>query len=314
MLRFAQDLVECRKIGFAKYFSHSAQLSMSSWTTEDSDALTPCGHCDSCTRPADGFTRRDVTLEAWKVLKIVEAVQADGGHLTLAMLAELARGNGGETYRVGGRKRKLDLERLCGGKVGLVKDELETLLVQLLIENYLRESYHQTAYKPIVYLLTGPLARRPTCLSQERVVLDRNVPKIECLFRTKATWKSRAKAGASKGKRKRQSQDSSDEQEEEEHGEDEMDDCISAPHKTMPVVHDYIRGGCKAMVCRERLDSDVESDSSTSDSSSCMRDPPAKKRRTEIKTKTVMEGNKEVIYILSDQDIKGPTVKWSAIN
>ncbi|KAJ7630796.1 P-loop containing nucleoside triphosphate hydrolase protein [Roridomyces roridus] len=298
MLRFAQDLVECRKIGFAKYFSHSSQLSMSSWTTEDSNALTPCGHCDNCTRPVDGFTRRDVTLEAWKVLKVAEAVQADRGQLTLAMLADLARGNGGGTYSAGGgggrkgrgknrEKVELDLERICGGKVGLKKDELETLLVELLIENYFRESYHQTAYSRIVYLVTGPLALRLTRIPRERVESDRNAPKIECLFRT-AVRKSRAKASASKGKRKRQSQGSSDEEEEEEeHGEDEMDDfiledepeSISVPRKTMPAVED----------------SDVESELPSWTYS--MRDPPTKKRRTEVKTRTVMEGNKEVIDI-----------------
>jgi ATP-dependent DNA helicase Q1 len=117
-----------------RYFSHSSQLSMSSWATEDSNALAPCGHCDNCTRPADSFERRDVTFEAWQVLKIADAVQHTGGQLTLTMLADLARGNGGGTYGVGGGGRKgkgkgrekekmdLDLERICAGKVNLKKD------------------------------------------------------------------------------------------------------------------------------------------------------------------------------------------------
>jgi ATP-dependent DNA helicase Q1 len=117
-----------------RYFSHSSQLSMSSWTTEDSNALAPCGHCDNCTRPEDSFERKDVTFEAWQILKVADAVQASGGQMTLSMLADLVRGNGGGNYAVGGGGRKgkgksrekeklsIDLSVVCGGEVGLKKD------------------------------------------------------------------------------------------------------------------------------------------------------------------------------------------------
>ena len=107
---------------------------MSSWTTGDSDALTPCGHCDNCTRPARDVDRKDVTLEAWQLLKILTAVEQDGGNLTLNMLAGLARGAGGGMYDVshgGGKKNgkgktkekvALDLDDVAGGVVELTKD------------------------------------------------------------------------------------------------------------------------------------------------------------------------------------------------
>jgi ATP-dependent DNA helicase Q1 len=107
---------------------------MSSWTTGDSDALTRCGHCDNCTRPPEDIDRRNVTLEAWQLLKIVTVVEKDKGNLTLNMIATLARGNGGGVYEVthGGRGRKgkgktkeklgLDLDDIAGGKVDLSKD------------------------------------------------------------------------------------------------------------------------------------------------------------------------------------------------
>lgn len=107
---------------------------MSSWTTDDSDALTRCGHCDNCTRPPEEIDRRNVALETWQLLKIVSAVERDGANLTLNMLATLARGNGGGAYEViqGGRGRKgkgktkekvgLDLDDVAGGKVNLSKD------------------------------------------------------------------------------------------------------------------------------------------------------------------------------------------------
>jgi ATP-dependent DNA helicase Q1 len=147
MLEFAEDLDECRKIQFAKfvcllkprigggselthsfcrYFSHSAQLSISSWSTEDAGALDPCGHCDNCTRSPNSVERKDVTLATWQILKIVDAVRRSGGKLTLAMLASLARGLQGGSYEVsqGGRnelkkKVKLDLETVAGGPVDM---------------------------------------------------------------------------------------------------------------------------------------------------------------------------------------------------
>ncbi|KAJ6604511.1 ATP-dependent DNA helicase [Mycena vulgaris] len=235
MLNFAQDLVECRKIGFAKYFSHSSQVSMSSWTTEDSNALAPCGHCDNCTRAPDSFERRDVTFEAWQILKVADAVQHTGGQLTLTMLADLVRGNGGGSYGVGGGGRKgkgksrekekvdLDLDVVCGGKVALKKDELESLLVELLV----------------VYLMNGPRALTLTRIPRDRVKTDKTAPKIECSFRNvvRKTKAKNAKASSSKGdkqagKRKRQTQ-SSDEEEEEEDAE-EMDDFILEDEKDEP--------------------------------------------------------------------------------
>ncbi|KAJ7654965.1 ATP-dependent DNA helicase [Mycena polygramma] len=298
MLSFAQELVECRKVGFAKYFSHSSQLSMSSWATEDSDALAACGHCDNCTRPADSFERKDVTMEAWQVLKVADAVQHSGGQLTLTMLADLARGNGGGTYGVGGGGRKgkgkgrekekvdMDLDLLCGGKVNLKKDELESLLVELLVQRYLIEKYHSTTYTTVVYLMTGPLAMRLTRIPRDRVKTDIHAPKIECSFRKAAAWKTKAKnakASTSKGdkktgKRKRQS-NSSDEEEEEEEEEEDVDDFI--------IEDDEIRQQQRAKrPLPEYLD---DSD----------KDPPPKKRRTENTNKPIVN---EVIDLMSDSD------------
>ncbi|KAJ7042384.1 P-loop containing nucleoside triphosphate hydrolase protein [Mycena alexandri] len=316
MLGFAQDLVECRKIGFAKYFSHSSQLSMASWATEDSDALAPCGHCDNCMRTAESFARKDVTLEAWQVLKVADAVQQTGGQLTLTMLADLARGNGGGTYGVGGgRKGKgkarekekvdLDLERICGGKVDLKKDELESLLVELLVQRYMVEKYHSTAYTTVVYLMTGPLALRLTRVPRDRVKLDPHAPKIECVFRT-VTRKKKAKAakGSSSkgdkktGKRKRASASSEEEEDEEEDGGDEMDNSIQDDIDEEQQVN-----RSRTSAFPETLDdSDIESDVGWIHS---MRDPPAKKmnvppvkkRRTGSNSQT----NKEVIE-LTDSD------------
>lgn len=146
MLEFAEDVEQCRKIQFAtqvvlsflhplllrekhhaktgpyRYFSQSSNLSIASWSTSDSSALQRCGHCDNCLRPQDAVHRRDVTLDAWKILKVATLVNRAGGKVTLSGLADLARGLGGGKFEVNQGKRgkmkcSLDLEAECGGKV-----------------------------------------------------------------------------------------------------------------------------------------------------------------------------------------------------
>lgn len=148
MLRFAQDITECRKILFAKsaapftnclslvidanssqyrYFSMSANVAIASWTTNDEDALTRCGHCDNCKRSQDLVEHKDVALFAWRILKVVEAVERMRGRVTLNKLIALVRGNGGGKIdaAVGNGKRKarteevVNIDEVAGGVVQL---------------------------------------------------------------------------------------------------------------------------------------------------------------------------------------------------
>lgn len=176
---------------------------MSAWTTSESDALERCGHCDNCIRPPTALERKDVSFAVWQILKITAEVQREGGNLTQTMLGNLARGVGGGGYEVttgrGKRKEKekvvLDLDSVCGGKVDLKKEvrhscrwllrsnarffllqEIDHLVVQLLLDKYLSERYHSTAYATVVYMQLGPLALRFTRLSLESVKTDPPVP------------------------------------------------------------------------------------------------------------------------------------------
>ncbi|KAF8156587.1 P-loop containing nucleoside triphosphate hydrolase protein [Crassisporium funariophilum] len=200
MLDFAENLDQCRKIQFAKYFSHSSQLSISSWTTEDADALEPCGHCDNCSRPPETVERKDVTLATWQILKIIDAVRQTGGKLTLGMLSNLARGLGGASYDVSqGRKQKakekftLDLEAVSGGRVDLSRTEIEHLVVHLLTHRYLQEEYHDTAYSRLVYIAPGQLAARLSHHTLQTLRGDVK-RKLEFLFVTKMKTSGRNKA------------------------------------------------------------------------------------------------------------------------
>ncbi|KAJ3748117.1 P-loop containing nucleoside triphosphate hydrolase protein [Lentinula detonsa] len=180
MLSFAQNLKDCRKIQFANYFSHTSNISMASWSTSAHDS---CQHCDNCTRAPDSFEHKDVTLEAWQLLRIVQEVARGGGNATLAKVVELARSAGKAAYAgagetgggagggrgskrarksIGGEKEPviMDLDAVCGGKVELKKEDIEILLVHLLLNRYLKEQYYSTTYSTIVYIQLGERAPR----------------------------------------------------------------------------------------------------------------------------------------------------------
>lgn len=190
ILRFAQDMQECRKILFAKYFSASSDLSMASWTTNESDAMDRCGHCDNCTRPPANVEHKDVTVEAWQILKILEAVEGSGGRLTIAGLSDLSRGLGGGSFETGGggkrrnakEKIQIDYDSVAGGKVRLSKDDMESLIVQMLVLRYLEEAFSSTAYTVNVYVAPGNQALRLTRFTREDIV-NGGGPRIQCSFR-----------------------------------------------------------------------------------------------------------------------------------
>jgi len=74
---------------------------------------------------------KDVTVEAWRVLKVLEAVSQSNGRVTLSKLGDLARGKGSGTLevpgnlRVKGKQREtldIDVESLTEGRVELNKE------------------------------------------------------------------------------------------------------------------------------------------------------------------------------------------------
>jgi superfamily II DNA helicase RecQ len=108
-------------------------LSVSSQFSKSSkeDARSQCGHCDNCTRPPDSVDHLDVTIEAWRVSKFVEAVSQAKARITLTKLGELVRGKGSGALKASacGKRRvrdgetvNFDVEAIAGGKVNLNKD------------------------------------------------------------------------------------------------------------------------------------------------------------------------------------------------
>ncbi|KAF5356497.1 hypothetical protein D9757_012578 [Collybiopsis confluens] len=209
MLSFVQNIQECRKIQFANHFSHSSNLSITSWSTSGVSATQRCGHCDNCTRPADSFERKDVTVEAWQLLKIMQSVQQN---VTLAKLADLARSTGKGTCLVagsGGDKRgrksggggngkqeqvQVDSDSICGGKVEMKREDIENVLVDLLLRRYLKEQLFSTAYSNVSYIKLGERAPLLTHFPDKDSLANISSDlRIWCSFRVKLKTLKKAK-------------------------------------------------------------------------------------------------------------------------
>ncbi|KDQ53749.1 hypothetical protein JAAARDRAFT_136746 [Jaapia argillacea MUCL 33604] len=201
MIRFAQELQECRKIQFAKHFSASSNLSMSAWAADDPTGKARCGHCDNCTRPPETIEAVDVTLYAWKIIKVAHAVQRERHRVTLAQLVNLVRGLAGgaiSSSKVGKGKGKgkgkqtektvIDLDAVAGGKIVMSNEEVETIVVNLLLSRYLQESFYQTAYSTNVYVEPGPQSIVLGRLSREDVEEGRG-RRVMCTILTKGARK-----------------------------------------------------------------------------------------------------------------------------
>lgn len=111
--------------------------------------LTSGFHPAQCQRDPASITTLDISDSAYKALRIIEAATAQRGTLTLPQAADLVRGNGGGTFSTqeakGKGKGKVDVQAVAGGKVTLGKDETEQMLLQLLVDGYLKEDFHASA-------------------------------------------------------------------------------------------------------------------------------------------------------------------------
>ncbi|KAF8633080.1 hypothetical protein AX15_001528 [Amanita polypyramis BW_CC] len=180
MIRFSENLILCRKLLFARYFSVASQLEVSSWTTEDVDASDPCGHCDNCTRSPESIEERDVTRDVWKLVNVANAIERP---LTLKQLSNLARGNNGGVYELPKRaKARIDLNEVIGSPVGLKGIETEHLINHMMTEKYLVEKVEPNEHTVNVYLVLGPASQKLLHINGE------NVPKgmVRHIFRKHA--------------------------------------------------------------------------------------------------------------------------------
>ncbi|GAA6054988.1 hypothetical protein JCM3770_000480 [Rhodotorula araucariae] len=179
VIRFAEDKKTCRKILFARYFQSTYDTG-TAFDAADDDGDDPCGQCDNCLRDPATVSSLAVSLAAYRALRVISAAAAQRGTLTLPQAADLVRGNGGGQFATqetkGKGKGRIDVNEVAGGKVLLTKDETEQMLLMLLVEGYLQETFHATAYSVNSYLRPSARALRLTRLEPIAVSSATDLP------------------------------------------------------------------------------------------------------------------------------------------
>ncbi len=137
-----------------QYFATSASLPSNAWDDPDAEegtgGVSACGHCDNCTRDPSSIQTIDVTLDAWRIVRVAAEVEAQGGRVTVSGLADLVRGLGGGQFpvvaqsgksrgKVSAEKGVVNLQEMCEGKVLLSKEQTESLLIDMFLQDYLKE-------------------------------------------------------------------------------------------------------------------------------------------------------------------------------
>lgn len=77
------------------YLSNIQYAAVNAWTEDSKDSLTPCGHCDNCTRDPSTVENKDVTLDAWRILQHMKAFDASKVKVSMGELVTASRGLGG---------------------------------------------------------------------------------------------------------------------------------------------------------------------------------------------------------------------------
>jgi len=187
VIQFAEDKKTCRKVLFARYFESTYDAG-TAFDADDEDGDAPCGQCDNvrpplplspldlahtltphprsqCLRDPATVSTVDVSLAAYRALRIITAATAQRGTLTLPQAADLVRGNGGGTFSTQEAKSKgkgkVDVRAEAGAKVELSKDETEQMLLMLLVEGWLQEEFHASASLSSTSLLLASRSPAP---------------------------------------------------------------------------------------------------------------------------------------------------------
>ncbi|KAJ3031750.1 hypothetical protein HDV00_008138 [Rhizophlyctis rosea] len=160
MVRYAQDLTQCRRTLMERYFGvneNGQTQSLSQWGAPLSRDNESCGNCDTCLRLTEAededVVQDNVAAEALTVLGILMALRDEEDKVTLIKLVEAWRGVG---------KKYPALVGLTGPSGIIIpppkwfsKDDCERIVVRLLLESCLKEEFHFTPYQTVAYLSTA---------------------------------------------------------------------------------------------------------------------------------------------------------------
>ncbi|KAK7453535.1 hypothetical protein VKT23_011815 [Stygiomarasmius scandens] len=131
MLAFVHNLTGCRKIQFETYLNDPL--------IHDVQSKIKCGDCDNCLRSPDTIVSRDVTVEAWRILKIVKDYSRGG--ISFSKLVEFI-----SKLKLG--LRSDDEVKGSSGESGRwSRDDIERLIVFLFLTDYLQLHFYNTVHR-----------------------------------------------------------------------------------------------------------------------------------------------------------------------
>jgi ATP-dependent DNA helicase Q1 len=121
MINYCLNESACRRQLIAKYFDEV-------WQSNDCNQM-----CDVCTRPRTYITRRNCRDEALIVINYLQTNKKQ--RLTALKLIE-----------------QINIKTM-------IKIDLQRLILQMIIDQYLKEDFHFTPYNTICYIVPGARAR-----------------------------------------------------------------------------------------------------------------------------------------------------------
>ncbi|KAK9095662.1 hypothetical protein Scep_027131 [Stephania cephalantha] len=126
MVRYCQSRRVCRRHAFFQHFAESLQ---------------DCnGMCDNCAYEVD-VKELDVTGHAKNIITLLQQMQENDQRATMLQLADKVK------VKYKHNEKGLDLKR----------EETEKLIVQLILDHFLKEEFQHTAYSTNAYVTLGPL-------------------------------------------------------------------------------------------------------------------------------------------------------------
>jgi len=121
MISYCLNESECRRKLIAKYFDEV-------WQSNDCNQM-----CDICTRPSTYINKRNCREEASIIIDYLENNKKQ--RLTPLKLVE-----------------QLTIKTM-------IKIDIQRLILQLIIDQYLKEDFHFTPYNTVCYVIKGPKAK-----------------------------------------------------------------------------------------------------------------------------------------------------------
>lgn len=173
MIQYCNSVNICRRILLKRYFGTEAHAGSSSnpldsvnqWKTANVNDDICNGHCDVCVNDKNkDIESKNIIKEVWTVCKILSVVRHQMDEkLTLNKLIEVWKG------RSGTLKNKMAITTLKTIESDMMVfpvakhidlDNLERMVLQMLLEGFLKEEFHFTAYTTLSYLVLNSKGKR----------------------------------------------------------------------------------------------------------------------------------------------------------